>query len=449
MNILVPKSDVVASEACPNIKDGTISSPMIAILKEASALKITDFSDVSNITNLFRCLSWCLRALNVLSKKPYTVDIDSLIHQCSSTAEKDQSDILNKKVKLPSEKVPKFLRGMIQRAESWRSQVQTALLPCPVETKPYNLSLLKKLHTGARNIPMITLEEIRLVNTIDDNGARHCLCGGPGDGTFMLSCDLCEKWFHGSCVNLDQSAASLESWICPTCVDKNKSISSNTIVQSESSTKIQTVSTITSSSEAEKPAECSDKSSIMIDPESTNNNNHNGDSSAVNTHISDSSQIASQPAPQPQENVFDPDPIIYELWPPVGLFGEASSKQIIGSDFGSVIKEEMWASIQKENVGKSKTVSKDNNNNNAATSQSTAPRNTGTVASLPLGTQAVQPILQNTSQTLPTTQTVLSNNIDNTLRSQETVNDQHSQSQVPQEKSISETAASLLNLGKH
>ena len=46
---------------------------------------------------------------------------------------------------------------------------------------------------------------------------------GPGDGSFMLGCDNCDRWFHGSCMKIDKETGdALSKWICPPC---SKSVS--------------------------------------------------------------------------------------------------------------------------------------------------------------------------------------------------------------------------------
>ena len=44
---------------------------------------------------------------------------------------------------------------------------------------------------------------------------------GPSDGSFMVGCDSCYKWYHGSCMNIDKAASeTLTKWICPPCMGK-------------------------------------------------------------------------------------------------------------------------------------------------------------------------------------------------------------------------------------
>ncbi|KAI1825814.1 hypothetical protein F4861DRAFT_152228 [Xylaria intraflava] len=53
-----------------------------------------------------------------------------------------------------------------------------------------------------------------------DNGP-YCLCRGPDDHRWMISCDVCEDWFHGECVDLDKTVGEklVERFVCPTCTD--------------------------------------------------------------------------------------------------------------------------------------------------------------------------------------------------------------------------------------
>ncbi|KAF2970713.1 hypothetical protein GQX73_g2893 [Xylaria multiplex] len=56
-----------------------------------------------------------------------------------------------------------------------------------------------------------------------DNGP-YCLCRGPDDHRWMISCDVCEDWFHGECVDLDKEIGEklVERFVCPNCTDGKK-----------------------------------------------------------------------------------------------------------------------------------------------------------------------------------------------------------------------------------
>ncbi|KAH3691882.1 hypothetical protein DPMN_192424 [Dreissena polymorpha] len=35
----------------------------------------------------------------------------------------------------------------------------------------------------------------------------YCTCRRPWDGRFMIQCDYCDEWYHGSCVDITQTDA--------------------------------------------------------------------------------------------------------------------------------------------------------------------------------------------------------------------------------------------------
>lgn len=49
----------------------------------------------------------------------------------------------------------------------------------------------------------------------------YCLCRGPDDHRWMISCDVCEDWFHGECVSIDKTIgeALIQRYVCPLCTD--------------------------------------------------------------------------------------------------------------------------------------------------------------------------------------------------------------------------------------
>lgn len=49
----------------------------------------------------------------------------------------------------------------------------------------------------------------------------YCICRGPDDHRWMISCDMCDDWFHGECVNIDKTIgeALIQRYVCPGCTD--------------------------------------------------------------------------------------------------------------------------------------------------------------------------------------------------------------------------------------
>ena len=46
----------------------------------------------------------------------------------------------------------------------------------------------------------------------------YCICKQPWQGRFMIQCDGCDKWYHGSCVNVTASEAlNIQKFWCVTC----------------------------------------------------------------------------------------------------------------------------------------------------------------------------------------------------------------------------------------
>lgn len=57
----------------------------------------------------------------------------------------------------------------------------------------------------------------------DEQGANNCGICGENSATdeFWICCDVCEKWFHGKCVNITPAKAEhIKKYKCPVCSSK-------------------------------------------------------------------------------------------------------------------------------------------------------------------------------------------------------------------------------------
>lgn len=59
-------------------------------------------------------------------------------------------------------------------------------------------------------------------NSEDDPDRLWCICKQPHSNRFMICCDKCEDWFHGTCVNITKTQGkNMEEknikWLCPNC----------------------------------------------------------------------------------------------------------------------------------------------------------------------------------------------------------------------------------------
>lgn len=205
---LIPRTTNQIADSRP-LPDGGMSRAMTALVDEADMLDILDVNDVKEVINAFKGLGWTLRARNVFSRHPTDDDLEGLVSSAAS-------------LKLPDEKALRLIKSISQRASSWKSRVSKALCPVPGEAKPFDLDILRELVHAGDDIPVSMSLESRLLTVIEDKGGRHCLCGGPSDGRFMLSCDGCERWFHGHCVGVQkEDSEALDSWKCPPCAGAN------------------------------------------------------------------------------------------------------------------------------------------------------------------------------------------------------------------------------------
>lgn len=202
--VLVPSTADQVRLARP-LPNGAVSDAMTSVIEDAGKLGITCFPDVEVVNNCFKCMSWSLYTLSILSRKPKLSELNDSVSQASSLL-------------LPDEKALRTMKMMIQRALQLQCKVSKALAPRPGHTKPLNVEMLKDLAVGLDEIPVRLPEAVKLQIAIDDKGSRHCICGGPSDGRLMLCCDKCESWFHGPCINVEKEAsAALKKWICFAC----------------------------------------------------------------------------------------------------------------------------------------------------------------------------------------------------------------------------------------
>eukprot|EP00359_Climacostomum_virens_P001650 CAMPEP_0204898756 /NCGR_PEP_ID=MMETSP1397-20131031/1471_1 /ASSEMBLY_ACC=CAM_ASM_000891 /TAXON_ID=49980 /ORGANISM="Climacostomum Climacostomum virens, Strain Stock W-24" /LENGTH=1954 /DNA_ID=CAMNT_0052066641 /DNA_START=214 /DNA_END=6078 /DNA_ORIENTATION=+ len=63
-------------------------------------------------------------------------------------------------------------------------------------------------------IPSLTV----YCSTHRDSNEKFCICRQTnGQGSFMIACDLCNNWFHGSCIGLPAHAATADNYVCKYC----------------------------------------------------------------------------------------------------------------------------------------------------------------------------------------------------------------------------------------
>jgi len=206
--VLAPKTKELSekSRPIPSIACTTggelLSGPMHEVIEAASKYGIGELPDVVAVKNSLECVSWCHFAFSVLRRKPGVDEVTALIR-------------LSSIVKLPEVKSIGMMRSMISRTTPWQAKVTKALMPVCGETKPFDAAILTELRIGLNAIPLTTPQETILLHAIEDQGKRHCACGGPRDVTNMECCNHCGLWYHKSCFSL--SGSSENDSKCPVC----------------------------------------------------------------------------------------------------------------------------------------------------------------------------------------------------------------------------------------
>ncbi|XP_065669779.1 nucleosome-remodeling factor subunit NURF301-like [Hydra vulgaris] len=84
----------------------------------------------------------------------------------------------------------------------------------------HNKKVLKcKRKTSKRAADMIKKKK-----SVDTKVDLYCICRTPFDETqFYVGCDLCNGWFHGSCIDITEEAESIDKYICELC-NKQKTL---------------------------------------------------------------------------------------------------------------------------------------------------------------------------------------------------------------------------------
>lgn len=55
----------------------------------------------------------------------------------------------------------------------------------------------------------------------DGDTTEYCVCRKPWEGRFMIQCDFCDEWYHGSCVNISATdALTIDKYKCSGCRER-------------------------------------------------------------------------------------------------------------------------------------------------------------------------------------------------------------------------------------
>ena len=163
--VIAPETMLLANESRPSDlgslsnPEDLLSTPMNDILELAKKLGISKFPDVELVKNSFQCVAWCLYAFSVLQKKPKFEDVKCLVR-------------LGGNIKLPEVKSLGMVRSMISRTTPWQVKVNKALSSISGTTQRLDSGSLKELLAGVHSIPIITEEERKLYDALEEGGTH-------------------------------------------------------------------------------------------------------------------------------------------------------------------------------------------------------------------------------------------------------------------------------------
>lgn len=174
------------------------------------------FGDVKLVLNHVKVLAWCMKAAGVFVRRPSIKELDTLVQQ---GAKLSGTSVLTNTLRT--------LKGLLTRFKRFESTVFEFLKPIPGCQTNFCTVRLQALAEEERLMTFRSSLGDRIATVLDDSGRRHCLCGGPSDGRFMIGCDGCDVWFHGHCVGVskDTPEEQLENWMCPNCTKSTVKLS--------------------------------------------------------------------------------------------------------------------------------------------------------------------------------------------------------------------------------
>ncbi len=118
-------------------------------------------------------------------------------------------------VPVESPKAPKKKELKNNKDKKSNTKVSTTKVDNPEKSLESNRPKLKLRIKSATTPPAPDSESVDVIN---------CICAPPNntldDGNFMVSCDNCQVWFHGTCTGFGSHSVEVGTWYCNRCRDR-------------------------------------------------------------------------------------------------------------------------------------------------------------------------------------------------------------------------------------
>jgi antitoxin component HigA of HigAB toxin-antitoxin module len=106
------------------------------------------------------------------------------------------------------------LRASLRAARIWSNKVKR----CNLDHGEIHVSTVNDLIEEHESFFIEMPDELSI---LEQTTQAYCICRRPYEG-FMIGCDDCEEWYHGSCIGVSESRADrYEKYSCVRCSTKN------------------------------------------------------------------------------------------------------------------------------------------------------------------------------------------------------------------------------------
>ncbi|KAG7373105.1 PLU-1-like protein [Nitzschia inconspicua] len=184
-----------------------------SILADETRLTADNILDLAEQSRRFPATTDLVSKVRVLSTKveKWTMKVNELLGCGKKISVPNAQDLLEAGENLKVECTElKLIKEKLEDAQNWLNKV-TAITSGEVEMNVNSVHELIKEHEDLIVQLPEEVEELRQAVV------GYCLCRRPYEG-FMIGCDHCEEWYHGSCIGVSESKAEkFEKFACVRC----------------------------------------------------------------------------------------------------------------------------------------------------------------------------------------------------------------------------------------